>query len=121
MTNIRAKGKRYEYKALEVLEKNGYKAVRIPASATGKQPLPDIIAVKDNVIYAIEVKSSSSDCVKVRSLQLMKMKEFCELFSFCNCKISVLAFFTKYKSVKQYVINDVDGGKDLKICIQRKE
>ena len=121
MKNIRAKGKRYEYRALEVLKERGYKAIRIPASATGKQPLPDIIAVKDGTIYAVEVKSSSSDCVKVRGFQLEKLKQFCDMFSFCNCKTSVLAFFTKYKTVKHYLINDVDGREDLKICLKGKD
>ena len=100
--NPRNSGKYYEYKTLQILELEGFKAVRIPASATGKQPLPDIIAVKNNTIYAIEVKSTSQDYVYVDNFQINKLFEFCEIFNFCNCKPLVLVHYKKYKAVKMY-------------------
>ncbi|MCS7096666.1 MAG: hypothetical protein RMK50_06360 [Nitrososphaerota archaeon] len=41
------------------LRKNGYNAVRIPVSNPSLNPLPDVIARKDNDIYAFEVKNAS--------------------------------------------------------------
>ncbi len=74
--NPKNSGKYYEYKTLQILELEGFKALRIPASATGKQPLPDIIAVKDGVIYAIEVKSTFQDYVYVDKFQLKNFSSF---------------------------------------------
>lgn len=43
---------------VKLLQKNGYKAVRIPVSNPSLNPLPDIIARKDTHIYAFEVKNA---------------------------------------------------------------
>ncbi|ARQ96549.1 hypothetical protein [Sulfolobus islandicus rod-shaped virus 4] len=100
--NFRQSGKYYEYKTVEFLEKNGYKAIRIPTSATGKQPIPDIIATKDNTIFPIEVKSTSNDYVYVDNFQIDKLFKFCEIFNFCNCKPLILVHYKKYKNVIIY-------------------
>jgi len=97
--NFRQSGKYYEYKTIEFLEKNGYKAIRIPVSGTGKQPIPDIIATKNNTIFPIEVKSTSQNYVYVDNFQIEKLFKFCELFNFCSCKPIVLVHYKKYKSV----------------------
>ncbi len=50
----------YSERALvTLLKKNGYKAVRIPVSAPSLSPLPDVIARKNNHVFAFEVKNSS--------------------------------------------------------------
>jgi len=41
------------------LEKQGYKAVRVPVSNPSRNPLPDVIAKCDQHVYAFEVKSAS--------------------------------------------------------------
>lgn len=41
------------------LKKHGYNAVRIPVSNPSLNPLPDVIARKNNDIYAFEVKNAS--------------------------------------------------------------
>ena len=113
--NPKSSGKYYEYKTLQLLEKKGFKALRIPASATGKQPLPDIIAVKNGVIYAIEVKSTSQDYIYVDNFQINKLFEFCEIFNFCNCKEVVIVHYKKYKSVKMYTLSqDVRNQEKIK-------
>ena len=103
--NFRQSGKYYEYKTIEFLEKNGYKAIRIPTSATGKQPLPDIIATKDNTIFPIEVKSTSQNYVVVDNFQIDKLFKFCEIFNFCNCKPLILVHYKKYKNVIIYSLD----------------
>jgi len=41
------------------LEKHGYKAVRVPVSNPSRNPLPDVIARRDEHVYAFEVKTAS--------------------------------------------------------------
>jgi len=103
--NFRQSGKYYEYKTLNYLEKNGYKAIRIPVSGTGKQPIPDIIAIKDNTIFPIEVKSTSQNYVVVDNFQIDKLFKFCEIFNFCNCEPLILVHYKKYKNVIIYSLD----------------
>jgi Holliday junction resolvase len=112
--NFRLSGKYYEYKTVELLEKNGYKAVRVPVSGTRKQPLPDIIATKDNTIFPIEVKSTSKNHVIIRNFQIEKLFKFCEMFNFCNCQPLVIVHYKKYKSVIIYKLGqDVRAKKKI--------
>jgi Holliday junction resolvase len=115
--NFRLSGKYYEYKTVEILEKHGYKAIRIPVSGTGKQSIPDIIATKDGVIYPIEVKSTSQDYVIVKNFQIEKLFKFCEMFNFCNCQPLVIVHYKKYKSVRLYKLAQ-DVRKQEKIKFQ---
>jgi Holliday junction resolvase len=113
--NFRQSGKYYEYKTLEILEKGGYKVLRIPVSGTGKQALPDIIATHNNVIFAIEVKSTSKNYVEIDKQQIEKLFKFCEMFNFCECKILVVVHYKKYKSVIFYNLKqDVRGKEKIK-------
>jgi len=43
---------------VKLLQKNGYKAVRVPVSNPSLNPLPDIIARRDAQVYAFEVKNT---------------------------------------------------------------
>ncbi|QJF12295.1 putative Holliday junction resolvase [Saccharolobus solfataricus rod-shaped virus 1] len=110
--NIHNSGKYYEYKALDLLKNEGYKVARIPVSGSGKQPLPDIIATKDGVIFAIEVKSTSKLSKKIDKFQIDKLFNFCEMFNFCNCKPAVLVYFKKTKKWKFKIV-----GKDDEVII----
>ena len=40
------------------LEKQGYKAVRVPVSNPSRNPFPDVIARRDQHVYAFEVKGA---------------------------------------------------------------
>jgi len=44
---------------VKLLQKNGYKAVRVPVSNPSLNPLPDIIARRESDVYAFEVKNAS--------------------------------------------------------------
>ena len=117
--NFRKSGRYYEYKTVNYLEKNGYKAVRIPVSGTGKQAIPDIIATKDNTIFPIEVKSTSKDSVVVENFQIEKLFKFCEMFNFCNCQPLVLVHYKKYKNVIIYNLGqDVRSKKEIKFSFR---
>jgi Holliday junction resolvase len=43
---------------VKLLQKNGFKAVRVPVSNPSLSPLPDVIARKSASIYAFEVKNA---------------------------------------------------------------
>lgn len=43
---------------VKLLEKNGYNAVRVPLSNPSLNPLPDVIARRDQHVYAFEVKNA---------------------------------------------------------------
>jgi Holliday junction resolvase len=57
LRNWRRRGFRSETVLVKMLQKNGYNAVRIPVSNPSLNPLPDIIARRDEHIYAFEVKN----------------------------------------------------------------
>jgi Holliday junction resolvase len=44
---------------VKLLQKNEYKAVRVPVSNPSMNPLPDIIARRGSDVYAFEVKNAS--------------------------------------------------------------
>lgn len=61
-------------------EKRGSYAVRTPGSGTGKMAKPDILAVDNGELMAIEVKSSRKDYVMLNRSQAERLTEFCESF-----------------------------------------
>lgn len=56
--NWRRRGFRSETALVKLLQKKGYKAVRVPVSNPSLNPLPDIIARRDARVYALEVKNA---------------------------------------------------------------
>jgi len=58
LRNWRRRGFRSETVLVKLLQKNGYKAVRVPVSNPSLNPLPDIIARRDAQVYAFEVKNA---------------------------------------------------------------
>jgi len=113
--NIHASGRYYEYRAVDYLKERGFKAIRVPVSAAGKQPLPDIIASNNNVIYAIEVKSTSASVVEVDSDQVEKLFGFCDIFLFCECRPAVLVFFKRIKKVYFVELTQNQRGHNVRI------
>jgi len=55
--NWRRRGFYAEASLVKALQKNGFKAVRIPCSNPTLNPLPDLIARKGNHVFAFEVKN----------------------------------------------------------------
>ncbi len=54
----RKRGFHSETVLVKTLEKHGYRAVRVPVSNPSRNPLPDVIARRDEHVYAFEVKTS---------------------------------------------------------------
>lgn len=57
LRNWRRRGFRSETVLVKMLQKKGYNAVRVPVSNPSLNPLPDIIARRDEHVYAFEVKN----------------------------------------------------------------
>ena len=55
----RRRGFHSETVLVKKLEKQGYKAVRVPVSNPSRSPLPDVIGRRNQHVYAFEVKTSS--------------------------------------------------------------
>jgi len=64
---------------VKLLQKNGYRAVRVPVSNPSLNPLPDIIARHDLDVYAFEVKNASYYAYFPRQ-QAQKLFEFLDQF-----------------------------------------
>lgn len=58
----------------------GFYAVRTPGSGSGKMAKPDIIAVDDGELLAIEVKSSGKRYAMLNREQVERLREFSERF-----------------------------------------
>lgn len=63
-----------------VVRGEGFYAVRTPGSGAGKMPKPDVIAVDDGELLAIEVKSSGKPYVTLNPSQVKRLLEFREKF-----------------------------------------
>ena len=62
-----------------MLQKHKYNAVRVPVSNPSLNPLPDIIARRDNEVYAIEVKNAGYYAYFPKQ-QINKLFEFLNQF-----------------------------------------
>ncbi len=75
------KGARRERELLSILNENGYVGLRAPSSgSTTQRELPDVIAGKDGISLAIEVKASSKDKIYVDKTEIDDLKTFSDAF-----------------------------------------
>jgi Holliday junction resolvase len=75
----RRRGFYSENSLVKLLRKNNYNAVRVPVSNPSLNPLPDIIARRDNHVYAIEVKNTGYYAYFPKQ-QIIKLFEFLNQF-----------------------------------------
>ncbi len=71
----RKRGFYSETALVKKLEKQGYKAVRVPVSNPSRNPLPDVIARRDHHVYAFEVKGAGY-CAYFPKRQIEKLFRF---------------------------------------------
>ncbi len=70
----------YSEKVLvKLLEKHGYNAVRVPVSNPSRNPLPDVIARRNQHVYAFEVKNAKFYAYFPRE-QIEKLFKFLDKF-----------------------------------------
>ena len=75
----RRRGFYSENSLVKLLKKNGFYAVRVPVSNPSLNPLPDIIARREEHVYAIEVKNARYYAYFPRQ-QIQKLFEFLHEF-----------------------------------------
>ncbi|MGC9210377.1 MAG: Holliday junction resolvase Hjc [Acidilobus sp.] len=79
MRNPKAKGTRAENELANMLWEEGFAVVRGPSSGGGsrKRFQPDLVAIKDGVVVAIEVKARSEEGpVYIEAEQVVGLSEF---------------------------------------------
>lgn len=74
----------------------GFKALRVPVSAPSSEPLPDVFAIKDEIIVACEVKSHERYAYFKRK-QIDKLHEFLEIHRLYPRRFAILAAKFRYK------------------------
>lgn len=76
------KGMQKERDLVNLLEKNGFRAVRIAGSGGGSRnnPKPDVLCINKQIAYAIELKSSNQDVIYINKSQILSLSRFCEDF-----------------------------------------
>ncbi|TFH17096.1 endonuclease [Candidatus Bathyarchaeota archaeon] len=97
--DVRAMKKRgydAERELVHMLRDVGFSAIRIPVSAPSKEPLPDVFAVKGDVIISVEVKAQVRYAYYKKD-QVQKLFEFLEIHKIDPRKYAVLAGKFKYK------------------------
>ena len=119
-------GKNAERELTHLLERFGFKAVRIPTSNSSSNPLPDVFAVKGNVLLSIEVKSTWREKVKVRENQVRKLFQFSSLFPLTSFNLIVVKFKRRewrvfqLNAVKEVEVS-IEGGEELESFLSNLE
>jgi Holliday junction resolvase len=93
---IKKRGYDAERELVNMLRRKGFDALRVPVSAPSSEPLPDVFAVKGDVIMAFEVKSQSRYAYYKRN-QVEKLHEFLEIHRLYPKRLAILAAKFKYK------------------------
>jgi Holliday junction resolvase len=93
---MKKRGYDAERELVHMLRDEGYDAIRVPVSAPSKEPLPDVFAIKDDSILAIEVKSQVRYAYYKRD-QVSKLFDFLKIHRLYPRRFPVLAGKFKYK------------------------
>lgn len=94
--SMKKRGYDAERELVHKLRDSGFNALRVPVSAPSREPLPDVFAIKDDVIIAFEVKSQERYAYYKRN-QVMKLHEFLDIHRIYPKRLAVLAAKFKYK------------------------
>ena len=96
MRSLKKRGYDAERELVKKFRTAGFKALRIPVSAPSNEPFPDVFAVQDDVIIAVEVKSHIKYAY-YKKKQVEKLFEFLNIHSIYPNRLAVLAAKFKYK------------------------
>lgn len=121
--NWRRRGYYSEMRLVKLLQKHGFNALRIPLSNPSLNPLPDVLARREEDTYAFEVKNGNFQVV-IHRHQILKLFEFLEQYitSDRSLKHVILACHLgriwKFKELK-WKLYDTDSIPD-KVTVSRK-
>jgi Holliday junction resolvase len=93
---IKKRGYDAERELVQKFRTAGFEALRVPVSAPSNEPFPDVFAVKDDLIIAIEVKSHERYAY-YKKKQVEKLFEFLNIHSIYPQRTALLAAKFKYK------------------------
>ena len=108
-------GKNAERELVSILREQGFNAVRIPTSNSSPNPLPDVFATKDNLLLAIECKSTWENKVKVKEKQIRKLFDFLSMFTTME-GIPLIA--VKFKNIHEWRIFILEKVEDVIITAE---
>ena len=108
----RKKGYNAESELVKRLRAKGWRAVRIPVSAPSGEPLPDVLATKDNTILAFEVKVNQKGYAYFSRKQIKKLHLFLEMFQPFNNRIAIVAAKFPYRG---WVMQKVDEDRNYAV------
>ncbi len=97
--SLRAKGSKVEREVQKILWDMGFKVVRVARSGSSLYPMPDLVAIINNVskvsgfeiplVYAIEIKNLERDCI-----YLSELKDLFD-FSYNGCNVIIPSLIWK--------------------------
>lgn len=93
---MKKRGYDAERELVQKLREMGFEAVRIPVSAPSSEPLPDIFAIKGDMILAFEVKSQGN-YTYFKKEQVAKLHEFLNIHRQYPKRLAVLAAKFRYR------------------------
>lgn len=93
---MKKRGYDAERELVQKLREMGFEAVRIPVSAPSSEPLPDVFAIKGDMILAFEVKSQGS-YTYFKKEQVAKLHEFLNIHRQYPKRLAVLAAKFRYR------------------------
>ena len=93
---MKKRGYDAERELVHMLRDAGFSAIRVPVSAPSKEPLPDVFAIKDNIIIAVEVKAQVRYAYYKKD-QVQKLFEFLDIHKIYPRRYALLAGKFKYK------------------------
>jgi len=76
--SIYKRGADFERKLVTLFWGRGWAAVRAAGSGTRKEPVPDVIAVKDEKVIVVECKTTKKDRLSLKSA-IQQLAEFTKL------------------------------------------
>ncbi|MEM4726645.1 MAG: Holliday junction resolvase Hjc [Candidatus Bathyarchaeia archaeon] len=122
---MKKRGYDAERELVQKLREMGFEAVRIPVSAPSSEPLPDVFAIKGDMILAFEVKSQGS-YTYFKKEQVAKLHEFLNIHRQYPKRLAVLAAKFRYKGWA-FIITEkpmdysirMGGGMSLKELLRR--
>lgn len=70
------KGANFERKLVNQFWDNGFTAIRAAGSGSAPQPIPDVIALKENRVIILECKTTSKDSFRLDKEDISKLEIF---------------------------------------------
>jgi len=111
MVNNKVIGNQYEKQLCELLQKNGYWCYLMSYTPSG-QPC-DVVAVKDNKVYLIDVKHSSNN--KFYASRIEPNQHTCFQYASKKCEVKNCGFAIYSDALKQFYWLNYDDVKEVNI------